>query len=182
MKGPTTPICWEERQQIMTQNNKKKIIRFIMMLKFTVLYSPLWKHCSLIWRRQLERVRSFVFVERLVPRLLWFPMNTQREVSENKKNVLWVSAGVVYKADTFSDAIASTWPPWRTKPRLILAIRYHCMYKYKTVQVFGSSDNNGKGCVWDNERAEPTGPGSDNPFASLSHLTPSERTATLQYP
>jgi hypothetical protein len=50
------------------------------------------------------------------------------------------------------------------------------------VQVVRSSDNNGKGCVWDSEIAEPTGPGSNNPFASLNLLTTSERTAVLQYP
>jgi hypothetical protein len=42
----------------------------------------------LIWRRQLENVKNFVFIERLVPRMLWFPMNKQREVSENKKNIV----------------------------------------------------------------------------------------------
>jgi hypothetical protein len=53
----------------MMQCNKKKMINLIMMLKFTLVYPPLWKHCSLTWRRQLERVKSFVFVEPLVPRL-----------------------------------------------------------------------------------------------------------------
>jgi len=42
------------------QNNKKEMIKVIMTLKFTLVYSLLWKHCSLIWRRQLERVKSFV--------------------------------------------------------------------------------------------------------------------------
>jgi hypothetical protein len=55
------------------------------------------------------------------------------------------------------------------------------MYTYKAEQVVQSSDYNGKGCVLDNEIAEPTGPGSDNPFAPLTLLTPSERTAISQY-
>jgi hypothetical protein len=78
----------------MMQNNENKMMRLIMTHKFTLTYSFLWKYCSLIWRIQLERVNSFVFVERLLPRLRWFRMNTQPEASENEKHVLWVSADV----------------------------------------------------------------------------------------
>jgi hypothetical protein len=166
----------------MRQNNKKKMFKLIMMLKFTLVYSPLWKHCSLICRRQLERVKSFLFLSKVLCLGFCSFRWIHNEKCQRTRRMFCESQLMLYKRQVLfqmqsqvHDLREEQSHAWIWQFVITVCTRTKL---YGWIEVATTMGKIACGTM----RAEPTGPGSDNPFASLAHFTSSERTTILHYP